>query len=74
MNPEKSNRKYRTFDPSVGYPAGAFLFYECLRCGDIVPSMPDDSAHCTCRNVMIDVDYGRISVQDVSQIRLFSES
>lgn len=68
-----SNR-YMQFDPNEGYPVGDNLFYECLSCGETVPSLPPDSTHCRCRNIMIDVDYGRISIQDHSLIRLYSKS
>jgi hypothetical protein len=66
-------RKYRAFDPLRGYPVGKFLFYECLRCGDVLPSSPSDSVHCTCRNIMIDVDAGRMSIQEPTEAKLFSE-
>lgn len=71
MNIDNSNREYRAFNPTMGYPADESLFYECLRCGDVVPSKPDDSAHCKCRNIMVDVDYGRMDVQDATKVRLF---
>jgi hypothetical protein len=67
----RANRHYLSFNAKAGYPAGALLYYECGRCGIVVPSQPDDSAHCECRNIMIDVDYGRFSVEDPEQVRLF---
>jgi hypothetical protein len=66
-----ARRHYLSFDAKSGFPAGSNLYYECKRCGDVVPSRPADSTHCTCRNIMIDVDYGRFSVDDAMQIRLF---
>jgi hypothetical protein len=65
-------RTYLPFSPNAGYPAGTDLFYECGRCGDVIPSMPADSTHCRCRNIMIDVDYGRVSIEDHNQVRLFT--
>jgi len=67
-----AERTYPRFDPKVGYPAGKDLSYECTLCGDVVPSLPPESTHCRCRNVRIDMDYGRISVDDVHACRLFS--
>ena len=67
----EKKRKYCRFDPSKGYPFGDDLFYECLRCSDVVPSSPEKSTDCSCGNVMIDVGYSRISVQDHSQVKLF---
>jgi hypothetical protein len=69
-----TKREYHSFDPSSGYPASKSLSYECLKCGDVVPSLPDDSVHCTCRNIMIDADYGRIKIQEPSKVKLFSEA
>ncbi len=69
---KKPTKNYRSFDPLKGYPADDRLFYECLQCGDIIPSIPKDSCRCSCRNIMIDIDYGRISIQDNNQIKLFS--
>jgi len=67
----EAQRRYMSFDPRVGYPAGSRLFYECRRCGEVLPSQPNDSEHCKCRNIMIDVDYGRFSVEDPTHVRLF---
>lgn len=72
MSSENTKRSYHNFDPTSGYPAGSNLFYECQRCGEIVPSRPQDSTHCQCRNIMIDVDYGRIKIQDAARVKLFS--
>ena len=72
MNNKKEKRTYLKMDPSAGYAAGSNLFYECVRCGGVVPSRPPNSTHCECRNIMIDVDYGRIKVQDHTKTKLFS--
>ena len=52
------------FDPKQGYPAGSKIEYKCLRCGDTLPSVPSIPVQCSCRNVRIDVDAGRVSVDD----------
>lgn len=72
MNGNPSKKIYYSFDPAKGYPAGAGLFYECLRCGEVVTSMPVVGIRCKCRNIMIDVDYGRIKIQDHGAVKLFS--
>jgi len=59
------------FDPKKGYPTGPNLFYHCKSCGDVVPSTPNDSVGCKCKNIFIDVDYARISVKQASNIELF---
>ena len=65
-------RVYFTFDSENGYPGGTDIFYECVKCGDVIPSTPASSAHCACRNVMIDADYGRISIGDQVYVKAFS--
>ena len=72
MNNNQPKKSYLGFSPSAGYPAGSNLFYECQRCGESVLSRPPNSTHCKCRNVMIDVDYGRIKIQDPTQVKLYS--
>ena len=69
----KDRREYLDFDSSSGYPASKEMWYECSKCGDTVESYPDDSTHCTCRNIMIDADYGRIVIQDHSKVKLFKK-
>ena len=69
---DNSKRSYHSFDPSSGYPAGSALFYECLKCGVTVPSLPKESTHCRCRNIMIDAEYGRIKIRDHTRVRLSS--
>lgn len=71
---QNSKREYRAFDPNFGYPTGPDLFYECLRCGRVLASRPGDSTSCECRNIVIDVDYGRIAIRDVGQARLFAKA
>jgi len=68
---EREKKTYISFDPATGYPAGSTLYYECLSCGEIIPSLPDDSAFCHCRNISIDTDYGRISIRDHHLVRVF---
>jgi len=60
------------FDPQQGYPAGDALFYECLNCGTIIPSLPPDSTACRCGNVSLDVDYGRLSIKEHAVARLLA--
>ena len=68
------DRVYHSLDPSAGYPAGSDLSYECRQCGGSVPSLPERSVGCSCGNVFIDVDYGRVCIRDHNKVRLFSEA
>ncbi len=64
-------RQYIPLDPDLGYPAGDGIYYECVRCGDILHSAPPDPVTCKCHNIRIDVDAGRLAVAEVSEIRVF---
>ena len=63
------------FVPADGYPAGRDVRYECLRCGAIISSMPsyDEAWTCACKNVRVDADAGRVSVDDHGAFRVFRE-
>lgn len=64
-----------SFDPKQGYPAARKYQYECLRCGDVVESMPtyDEDWQCKCKNVKVDPDAGRVSVEDDSKLRILEK-
>jgi hypothetical protein len=66
------DRTYYSFNPQSGYPAGKDLYYECLRCGDVIHSLPIESMMCSCRNIAIDIEYGRVSIKDHSMVKTFS--
>lgn len=53
-------------DLSKGCPVAKDIYYACKKCVSVVPSMPDDSMGCSCRNIFIDVDYARVSIKDES--------
>ena len=72
MKPLKPVRKYQAIEPDKGYPAGKNLYYECLVCGDVIPSIPDDDTSCKCRNIMIDVGFSRMVIDDPKKARFFS--
>jgi hypothetical protein len=59
-----------TYDASKGYPAGSDIVYVCKRCGEMLPSIPPGPVQCSCRNVRVDVDAGRVSVDDHSQFAI----
>lgn len=73
MSDTGKKRFYQLFNLKSGYPARDNLFYECSKCGDILPSLPKHSLFCSCRNISIDIDYGRISIKEHNQVKLFSE-
>lgn len=58
-------------DVRGGYPAGADIFYECGICGESVLSMPPDAEACSCRNIIVDADAGRVSVKDAGRFKVY---
>jgi len=64
-------KEYITFNPDLGWPSGFDLYYECLRCNDIIKSTPSNNTNCKCGNIFIDVDSGRLSINRKFKIRLF---
>lgn len=71
MKPKEHGREYLPIEPDKGYPAGGDLFYECLVCGDVIPSIPDDDTRCKCRNLTVDVGFSRMVIDDPTKARLF---
>ncbi len=65
-------KEYVPFDPQIsgGYPRDTTLYFECGKCGELIPSDPKESVYCKCYNIMIDVDAGRISVKRLEKMRL----
>jgi len=59
-----SERQYIEFDPGLGYPTGENVYYECLNCKMSIPSIPKVSLGCLCKNILIDLEYGRLSIKD----------
>jgi hypothetical protein len=71
MTDPKGRRRYLPFDSKSGYSGGPGVFYECIRCAEVLASLPPDSIMCSCRNIRIDVDYGRLAVSDETYLRVF---
>ena len=62
--------KYQKLNFRRGYPFSSNLFYECLECNELVHSAPKNSATCSCHNIIVDADAGRVTVRDNSKIKL----
>jgi hypothetical protein len=56
------------------YPFQEGYYYECLRCGDVIPAKPERNLGCKCGNIFIDKDYGRISIDDKKQVRRLADA
>ena len=66
-------KHYIPFEPTKEIPFRDGLFYECMKCGKVIPGDNKHNVHCDCRNIFIDADYGRIQIRDYSLVRLFDE-
>jgi hypothetical protein len=51
-------------------PRGKDIFYKCLKCGESVSSQPRESVECKCGNVVIDVGYHRLHIDDLSKMQV----
>jgi hypothetical protein len=67
-----TRRRVIRFDSATGYPAGPAIRYRCALCGDVLPSLPERPTACSCRNVTLDVDAGRLSVKDHAAFEAFT--
>ncbi|EEF61347.1 hypothetical protein Cflav_PD4368 [Pedosphaera parvula Ellin514] len=68
---ERENRKYREFDAAKTYVGEKNLYYQCLTCGNAIPTMPKKDVTCKCGNITVDAS-GRLTVQNQEKIKLFS--
>ena len=49
---------------------GKDIYYRCLVCAGLVFSRTRDNAECSCGNVVIDVDYIRLHVKDLTKFEV----
>ena len=71
---ELEDRTYQPLDVVKDYLVAKNLYYECLVCGNVVPSMPRKNLACKCRNILVDVSPGRIEIRDPAKAKMFSSS
>lgn len=57
-------------DDTSEAPRGKNIFYKCLGCGGTVPSQPKESVECQCGNIVIDVGYHRLHIDDYSKMQV----
>jgi hypothetical protein len=67
-------RKYLTIDHDKGYPAGPAIYYECGKCGDVLASQPKENIGCSCSNIFIDVEWGRLAIRDHERFKAFVQT
>jgi len=47
------------------------MWYRCLSCNRTVSASPRSSTACKCRNIEIDVGYGRLDIRDETMVEAF---
>lgn len=55
-------------------PRGKDIYYHCLKCDSVVPSVPKDNVGCDCNNIFIDRDYVRLAVEDYTQFEVIRKA
>jgi hypothetical protein len=51
-------------------PSAPELFYLCKRCGSVVSSAPTSNLGCTCGDVFVDLDAGRLVLRNAKRVSL----
>lgn len=62
------------FSDTNEIPKGKEYHYKCLKCCDIVKSLPKDNIGCSCGNIFVDIDMWRLWVEDLSQFAVLEEN
>lgn len=50
-----------TFDATSNYPVGDSIYFECKLCGDVVGTRPAEMTECSCGNLVVDADSGKLN-------------
>lgn len=58
------------YDPTAPNPIGNGVFYQCLICGDKIDSTVVNAVACSCRNLVVDADAGRITGRKPEKIQI----
>jgi hypothetical protein len=70
MNGGKYEVIYSGFKNTSEIPKDEDIFYRCMDCGGVIPSVPDDNVGCKCGNIFIDKDYWRLIVVDLTKLEV----
>lgn len=61
---------YVNFKSTSDVPKDVDLFYHCLDCGKVIPSVPDSNIGCDCGNIFIDKDCWRLIVANLAKLEV----
>jgi hypothetical protein len=70
LNQMKLSHVAGTFSDTKDVPIADNIFYQCTRCGTVIPSNPSDNVNCACYLMGIDKDMHRLSVDDFSYFQV----
>lgn len=68
---QRNDRQYRPLDAPIKSQARNNLFYECLDCGNEIPSKPKKGARCKCGNISFDPVSDDPKFQDEAKVKMF---
>lgn len=69
---EHGSRIYQSFAPDKNLPVGEGIYYECLTCGNVVPSFAKN-ARCKCQNIVVADGNQRPKVLNPEKVKIFSQ-
>ena len=61
------------FKDTSEVPKARELFYRCLACDAVVPSMPRDNISCSCNSIYIDADLQVLFVADCTSFEVVTQ-
>jgi len=64
----------KDYDDTANVPKDDDIWYRCMHCGKMIPSVPDDNVGCECGNVFIDKDCWRLVVVNLRKMEVLRRS
>lgn len=71
---QTEKRVYHDVVEGKFFPAEDNLYYECLICGNAIPSLSKKDDSCTCGNITVNAFSGQVTIQNIEKTKLFSFS
>jgi hypothetical protein len=62
------------YTDTAAVPKDDDIWYRCLECGQVIPSVPSGNCGCKCGNVFIDKDCWRLVVVNFSKFEVLKKS
>lgn len=70
MNDTEYNVIGRHYEDTSQVPKDEDIFYRCIECGGLIPSVPTENIGCDCGNVFIDKDCWRLVVANIARFEV----